>query len=175
MPTIADSFLADIIANPSDDTARLIYADWLEENGQEARAACIRHQISFRGGVCGWTADTMKQDEVGPLPPIHPAAITFRRGFVAELTCTHDDWIRQGKAIVRKHPIESVVLVDKQPELVDHFPETNQWTFFLSNVDGASRHHIHNSLWRHMGRTWYPTAEQAVMELNAAALKWARS
>jgi len=41
-----DAFIADIIANPEDDTPRLIYADWLEEHGQHERAEFIRLQIA---------------------------------------------------------------------------------------------------------------------------------
>jgi uncharacterized protein (TIGR02996 family) len=36
-----------ILANPEDDAPRLIYADWLEENGEEERAKFIRAQISI--------------------------------------------------------------------------------------------------------------------------------
>ncbi len=42
--TTTYDFLADIIANPADDTPRLIYADWLEENGEEDYASFIRVQ-----------------------------------------------------------------------------------------------------------------------------------
>lgn len=37
-------FWQDIIANPDDDAPRLIYADWLEEQGQLHRAEFIRTQ-----------------------------------------------------------------------------------------------------------------------------------
>jgi len=47
MPTIAVSFLADIIAHPDDDSVRLIYADWLDEQGQGERAEFIRAQCEF--------------------------------------------------------------------------------------------------------------------------------
>jgi uncharacterized protein (TIGR02996 family) len=36
---------AAIIANPFDDTARLVYSDWLRENGQDDRADFIKFQI----------------------------------------------------------------------------------------------------------------------------------
>ncbi len=39
------ALLAAIVADPSDDVARLVYADCLEENGSAARAAFIRLQI----------------------------------------------------------------------------------------------------------------------------------
>ena len=42
--TDGDALLAAIYHNPHDDTPRLVYADWLEENGDEARAEFIRVQ-----------------------------------------------------------------------------------------------------------------------------------
>lgn len=38
-------FLAAICADPGDDTARLVYADWLQEHGREERAEFIRVQV----------------------------------------------------------------------------------------------------------------------------------
>jgi uncharacterized protein (TIGR02996 family) len=43
--TTEDAFLADILASPKDDTLRLIYADYLEEQGKTDRADLIRVQI----------------------------------------------------------------------------------------------------------------------------------
>src|SRR5438270_10839960 len=39
------SFLQAIYAAPEDDAVRLVYADWLEDQGQAARAEFIRVQI----------------------------------------------------------------------------------------------------------------------------------
>lgn len=39
--------LADILANPEDDTPRLIYADWLEDGGEPAKAEFIRVQVEM--------------------------------------------------------------------------------------------------------------------------------
>src|SRR4051812_4681582 len=41
----ADPLLAAVIAEPDDDTVRLAFADWLAENGDEARAEFIRVQV----------------------------------------------------------------------------------------------------------------------------------
>jgi uncharacterized protein (TIGR02996 family) len=41
------SFELAILADPADDTVRLVYADWLEENGEPERAAFIRVQIAL--------------------------------------------------------------------------------------------------------------------------------
>jgi len=41
------AFLAAIVADPDDDTARLVAADFLEENGDTRRAAFIRIQVEL--------------------------------------------------------------------------------------------------------------------------------
>ncbi len=51
--THADAFLRDILANPDDDAPRLIFADWLEEQGDAnsvARAEFIRIQCALAAG-----------------------------------------------------------------------------------------------------------------------------
>lgn len=40
-------FVASIVADPDDDTIRLVYADWLEEQGRQDRADFIRAQIEL--------------------------------------------------------------------------------------------------------------------------------
>lgn len=42
-----DALLRAILANPADDTARLVYADWLDEQGQGERAEFIRVQCEI--------------------------------------------------------------------------------------------------------------------------------
>jgi uncharacterized protein (TIGR02996 family) len=46
---------AAVCANPDDDTPRLVYADWLQEHGEEKRAADIRAEIDFHNRL---NADT---------------------------------------------------------------------------------------------------------------------
>lgn len=41
------ALLAAIIAHPDEDTHRLVYADWLQENGREDRAEFIRVQVEL--------------------------------------------------------------------------------------------------------------------------------
>ncbi len=43
----ARAFIATIIEQPLDDTPRLVYADWLEENGEEKTAKFIRGSHKF--------------------------------------------------------------------------------------------------------------------------------
>src|SRR5688572_32283113 len=42
----ADAFLDAIFDHPDDDTPRLVYADWLQEHGQENYAQFIRLQCA---------------------------------------------------------------------------------------------------------------------------------
>ena len=44
--TTSDALLAAVLANPADDLPRLVYADWLEENGEPERAELIRHAVT---------------------------------------------------------------------------------------------------------------------------------
>jgi uncharacterized protein (TIGR02996 family) len=39
------AFISAILDNLADDTPRLVFADWLQEHGEEARAEFIRCQI----------------------------------------------------------------------------------------------------------------------------------
>ena len=45
--TTEDALLAAIAATPDDDLPRLVYADWLDENGRPIRAEFIRLQIEI--------------------------------------------------------------------------------------------------------------------------------
>jgi uncharacterized protein (TIGR02996 family) len=42
-----DDFLRAILANPADDAPRLVYADWLDDQGESARAEFIRVQVAM--------------------------------------------------------------------------------------------------------------------------------
>jgi uncharacterized protein (TIGR02996 family) len=58
-------FIRAIIENPEDSTARLIYADWLEENGKEDYAEFIRVQCRMADslGLTEVQHDTLRQRE----------------------------------------------------------------------------------------------------------------
>jgi len=45
--TAEDAFVHSILANPDDDLPRLVFADWLEENGRESHAELIRVQCEL--------------------------------------------------------------------------------------------------------------------------------
>lgn len=49
MEEVEQRFLDAIRRNPDDDDARMVYADWLEERGERARAAFLRTELELAG------------------------------------------------------------------------------------------------------------------------------
>jgi uncharacterized protein (TIGR02996 family) len=95
-----DVFLHHILEQPDDDGPRLIYADWLDEHGEPARAEFIRVQIELarlprdhprRGELEARERALLKEHEqawVGPLLGPLPGMVAewkFRRGFLEEV------------------------------------------------------------------------------------------
>jgi uncharacterized protein (TIGR02996 family) len=92
--TDCDALLAAILTNPDEDTPRLVYADWLQENDEPERAEFIRlqcrlEQISRRSVEGRWLAKREQELQpklFGHLNALGFANITFRRGFVGTIT-----------------------------------------------------------------------------------------
>ncbi len=96
---LAKGFLDDIVANIDDDTPRLVYADWLVENGEDDRAEFIRVQVE-RARLPAWDAAQVRlrlreqellrqhgEKWLAELPVIKGAKWEgFRRGIVAEVS-----------------------------------------------------------------------------------------
>ena len=125
--TDLDALLAEIIAHPAEDTPRLAYADCLEEQGADWYAQFIRDQIA---GV----PRAVPRSAVVPLEPLvglcvgrRPdgavvtgrGSVVFRRGFVDEVTCTAEDWLRHGRDARRLHPITRVNLTTVPDNALD--------------------------------------------------------
>ena len=97
------ALLTAIAAHPDEDTPRLMYADWLDENGRPIRAEFIRVQIDIARkdhlprAILNRYVDLFKRNQdliddhrtelLGPLAGL-PAEVRveFRRGFVSEVT-----------------------------------------------------------------------------------------
>src|SRR5689334_15276110 len=88
------SFLAAIREAPEDDTPRLVYADWLDDQGDAARAEFIRiqcerarlHEGEARDFELRWREEQLLADHGEEWSREVPAwarkECTFRRGFV---------------------------------------------------------------------------------------------
>ena len=120
-----ESFLRSILDDPEDDAPRLVFADWLEEQGDAenvARAEFIRSQIErtkipptsprakalrkrerelFPQYAAKWRAN---------LPEWARGHADFRRGFVGKLRMTALRFVRHAKTLMAAVPLEAVRL-----------------------------------------------------------------
>jgi uncharacterized protein (TIGR02996 family) len=131
----ARGFLEDIVAHPDEDAPRLIYADWLEDQGDSARAEFIRVQIE-RTHLPEWDArqiplglrETALLNEHGQkwkreLPKIKGIDWReFRRGFVATATfSSFATLVAKATECWAAAPIEAISLPWPQHKSPEHF------------------------------------------------------
>jgi uncharacterized protein (TIGR02996 family) len=126
MPPGHEPFLRAICDNPADDTVRLAFADWLDENGDPRRAEFIRCQVEAArtGGGKGDAhrrAQKLKHShkkkwlrELPALPGV--AWGEFRRGFVAAATLPAEGVAELLPAVCAAVPVEDLQLRDCTPE-----------------------------------------------------------
>lgn len=112
------AFLRAVCEDPSDDCPRLVFADWLDENGEPDRAEFIRVQceLAARPKEAGrWGRLNARQEELlrrherawrAEVPDWVPRTSVFRRGFIDSLACTADEFV------TRAESLESVPLLN---------------------------------------------------------------
>jgi uncharacterized protein (TIGR02996 family) len=120
--------LAAVLAHPDEDTPRLVYADWLDENAAELpgrdpqevrdRAAFIRAQIDRANNPDA----VPSPDEEADHDRLHKLALSswvprlprwakspqFARGFVEQIACSPNDFIRRADELFAVAPIRRV-------------------------------------------------------------------
>lgn len=119
-----NAFLADIVENIDDDTPRLVYADWLEDNGRNDRAEFIRVQVE-RARLPVWDAAQVRlrlREEallkrhgeawLAEMPAVKGARWEgFRRGIVAEVSFASYESMRVNAHTCRAvAPVEAVTV-----------------------------------------------------------------
>ena len=124
-----ESLLQAICAAPSDDVPRLVYADWLEEQGETARAQFIRDQIHL-ASLPKWHTDVLADAQLNPngyfaysrnqpdkfILPGLPAGFGWshremRRGFANAVQTETVAALRDGLALLcQTTPIDSVAV-----------------------------------------------------------------
>jgi uncharacterized protein (TIGR02996 family) len=119
----ADAFLETILQNPDDDTPRLVFADWLEEQGDSrsaARAEFIRVQCVLAGGPLPPRRIELKRRQQQLLEqygnewarPIRRFVRTwqFHRGFIDEVAVAADMFLAHAGRLFRRVPIRHLRL-----------------------------------------------------------------
>jgi uncharacterized protein (TIGR02996 family) len=122
--THADAFLRDILAHPDDDAPRLIFADWLEEQGDPnsvARAEFIRVQCALAGGQLPeqqrvelvrreqQILDEWDEEWVRPIGRL-VKNWEFHRGFINEVTMFQNKFFAHAARLFRRAPIQGLSL-----------------------------------------------------------------
>jgi uncharacterized protein (TIGR02996 family) len=119
--SLQDAFLADIIANPDDDAVRLIYADWLDEHDQPARAEFIRLQIATGATHAQNRRLTLDRRErqllaehgdewAGELREFL-VSWEFRRGFIEEVSALPEPFLTGEERLFRLSPVRYLKLL----------------------------------------------------------------
>lgn len=142
-----DKFLRTIRENPDDDTARLVYADWLQERGEEDRAEFIRVQCATENtefvcdsrdiDVCNCEYCVLKRRERSlnintvfwgsELPfPCHPenSSCNWVKGFIKSIRIEYTRWQDHTQHIIN------------HPDVVLRTVNLTTWPDFEYQLDG---------------------------------------
>jgi uncharacterized protein (TIGR02996 family) len=115
------AFIETIIENPEDDTPRLVYADWLDEHGDPARAELIRVQCRLEYGTCQGAdlSDAYRRGEellaahknrwLQPLG-LQPNEAEFERGFVVDVDLAAAKFLALADALMSGTPLRKARL-----------------------------------------------------------------
>jgi uncharacterized protein (TIGR02996 family) len=121
----ADALLRAILDAPEDDAPRLVYADWLDEQGESARAAFIRVQVQ----LARLSADDPSHSRLAQTEqtlrganraawidwlPDWVSAHEFRRGFIEWIQCQAKDFIAHADEVRTKTPLQGVRIDGRQ-------------------------------------------------------------
>jgi uncharacterized protein (TIGR02996 family) len=129
MPTNdGDALRQAILAQPDDDIARLVYADWLDENGQASRAAFIRAQITAEQAEphspdarkhCATAQKLYDENWRGwtKYPGQCVLGWEFRRGFAEHAEVNVASFPREATALFAAEPIRSLKMTRFSPSI----------------------------------------------------------
>ena len=118
------AFLRSIIEQPDDDAPRLIYADWLDEQGNSDRAEFIRLQCGNartrrEKELLDWHWERWAQPLRNFIPRLTRNDIRYRHGFPFRITFRRADDLEHLPAILKTVPIGEIDLDFDGNENVD--------------------------------------------------------
>jgi uncharacterized protein (TIGR02996 family) len=137
-------FIAAILEQPAEDTPRLAYADWLQENGRAPRARRIRAEIGLLryktpipedamiGGTngvarleaCPWQSEPWYPD----------VRCEVERGFINALGCDVMAWLRHADYILATQPIRDVEITGTEMGVETSWPDGPAATQFIPSA-----------------------------------------
>lgn len=130
------AFIRAICANPKDDVARLVFADWLDEHGESERAAFIRWQIATdfaasRVAGEGGPVYSLQSRQDAPRGFIRsiralvdslPLRCGFEisRGFVSHVTCDAETFLAHADQLVWNEGMADACPACRPPKYAGH-------------------------------------------------------
>jgi uncharacterized protein (TIGR02996 family) len=139
MSTDGDALLRAICEHPWEDTPRLVYADWLDENGQPERAAYIRLAVAMEERLRQRRTIAPAQSErfgalrevegewLKELPKLRGVAwdTGFERGFPARVnTSSASAFLNNAEQIYRFAPVTWVKIQTVSAKTVNELPRS---------------------------------------------------
>jgi uncharacterized protein (TIGR02996 family) len=127
-----DALLAAILANPDDDTPRLVYADWLQENGQPERAEFIRigvrrvatpKTVPEYQKLFGRELELLARHRAEWSAPFTTwtrlEGLVFRRGFVEEIHLEPDVYLQSSRKLFKSAPLREIWVGNATPLILE--------------------------------------------------------
>jgi uncharacterized protein (TIGR02996 family) len=150
-----EAFLKAILAEPDDDTVRLIYADWFEEHGELDRAEFIRVQCQAgrlppsdrRQEELSARAQALLTDANwsawGGMLRGMTYTWQFRRGFVKKVWMGVKGFQEHAERVMRMAPVRHIQLIGAAPILMsglaspwlDRLITLDTWDSYLSQEE----------------------------------------
>jgi uncharacterized protein (TIGR02996 family) len=164
-----EDFLHAIIADPDTDSLRLVYADWLEETGENTRADLIRVQVELGSLAPDAPRRAELQSRERPLlsreqrrwfvlltewgcglPVFSHYHVGFRRGLLEEVTLGTNFFVAVAAPLFATAPVRAVRLRTVAPflEELTRCPElarVKSLELYYSTVDDAGLHLLANA------------------------------
>jgi uncharacterized protein (TIGR02996 family) len=152
-----EAFLNTIRHDPDDDLPRLVYADWLEEQGDDARAEFIRVQCELARLSPRHSRYAILEDREHDLLSEHepewlgfdprddesPTEWTFRRGFLADVRVhflePDSDWLQQ-------HFLTDLTLGYHIPSIEFEWIAHTNWFQFLTCYTSINSNFVNEQL-----------------------------
>ncbi len=182
------AFIRAICEQPGDDTPRLVFADWLDENGEAAYAAYIRNRIAGNKARPWASFSRQMRTLMAGRDGLPSKACDWRweRGFIYLIELQVHVFVAKAADIFRLAPITRVILTDCASE--ETWPGRFTWGYEQTPGDTNEPDRLPQMLFRELigaagGDTLPPyperldgftTFREADVALCAAAVRFGR-
>lgn len=127
-----EALLRGILEDPDDDAIRLVYADWMEDNGEHGRANAIRRALMKPSlPFSFWWSEIADREHAAIFGEVLPDGgdsfilgkrhdgfgAGISRGMISEITMPMAAFLKHAESLFRRHPITAVWLSDRVSEL----------------------------------------------------------